>query len=57
MGEVLSEAMLWMQSGLDVRYDDGFRSALAEARGEDGGFERLLEASEYAQAQYDNMDF
>jgi hypothetical protein len=30
---------------------------LAEARAEDGGFERFLSYSEYAQDQFDNMDF
>ncbi len=57
IGEQLPEATAWMRSGLDVRYDGDFRSVLAEARAEDGGFERFLRYSEYAQDQLDNMDF
>lgn len=57
MDKAIPEAMSWMRSGLDVRYDEHFRSDLAEARTQAGGFERFLEASEYAQDQFDNMDF
>lgn len=42
---------------MDVRYDEVFRSVLAAARAEDGGFGRFLDLSEYAQDQFDNMDF
>ena len=57
MGDTLPEATSWMRSGLDVRYDADFRSDLVESRTQEGGFERLLKASEYAQAQFENMEF
>lgn len=52
----LPEAMQWIESGLDVRFDDIFRSLLAQAREEDD-FAGLLDFFEYRQAMIDNMDY
>ncbi len=52
----LSEAMRWIESGLDVRFDAAFRSMLAQAREEDD-FAGLLDYFEYQQATMDNMDY
>lgn len=57
LDEELPEALSWMRSGLHVRFDENFRSDLVEARKHPSGFERFLEASEYAQDQFENMDF
>jgi hypothetical protein len=37
----LPEAMKWIDSGLDVRFDEDFRSQLAQVR-EENNFERFL---------------
>ncbi|WDP99051.1 hypothetical protein PVK74_24820 [Micromonospora chalcea] len=52
----LPDAMRWIDSGLDVRFDEVFRTVLAEAQQENdfGGF---LEYHEYRQAVIDNMDY
>ena len=52
----LPEATEWMKSGLDVRYDQDFRSVLAAARAE-GDFEGFLRDHAYAHDQFVNMDF
>lgn len=52
----LPEAMRWIDSGLNVRFDDEFRSQLAAAR-KAGDFDRLLEYFDYQQMMVDNMDF
>lgn len=52
----LPEAMEWVDSSLDVRYDDDFRQELAAAR-RDGQFERLVERHSYLADMYANMDF
>jgi hypothetical protein len=52
----LPEATLWIASGLDVRYDDEFRSLFAVAKAE-SGFDSFLEYHEHRQAQIDNMDY
>lgn len=52
----LPDAMAWINSGLDVRYDEHFRSMLAEARKE-GDFDGFLRYHEYQQAMVDNMDY
>lgn len=52
----LSEAMRWIDSGLNVRFDEDFRSRLAEAHKEDD-FDGLLRSFEYQQEMIDNMDF
>lgn len=53
----LPDAVSWIQSGLDVRYDEAFQAELRQAGLEDGGFARLLSASQFAQERWDNMDF
>lgn len=57
IGASVPEAAAWIASGLDVRYDNGFRAAVIDAAAEEGGFARLLTASQHAQEQWDNMDF
>ena len=52
----LSEAMQWIESGLNVRFDDIFRSLLAQAR-EEENFAGFLDFFEYRQATIDNMDY
>lgn len=56
LADRLPEATAWINSGLDVRYDDDFRSVLAEARDE-GDFHGFLRYHEYQQAMIDNMDY
>lgn len=56
MAKRLPEASGWTASDLDVRYDEDFRSLLAQARAE-GDFEGFLSYSEYAHDQFVNMDF
>lgn len=51
----LPEAMQWIRSGLNVRFDEEFRAALTAARDADQ-FGDLLEAYEYAQYKIDNME-
>ena len=52
----LPEAMRWIGSGLHVRFDEGFRSRLAEARKKDD-FDSFLRYFEYQQDMIDNMDY
>ena len=52
----LPEAMRWINSGLNVRFDEDFRYLLAQAR-EENAFESLLDFFEYRQAMIDNMDY
>ncbi|MER5621098.1 hypothetical protein ABT061_08650 [Streptosporangium sp. NPDC002544] len=52
----LPEGMRWINSGLDVRFDESFRALLAQAQQEDG-FVGFLEFFEYHQAMIDNMDY
>lgn len=52
----LPEAVEWIGSGLDVRYDEDFRSELAEAR-RSGQFGHMLEAHAYWHDIYANMNF
>ena len=52
----LPEAVEWINSGLDVRYDEGFRVELAEARRTDR-FEHMVEAHSYRHDTFANMDF
>jgi hypothetical protein len=52
----LPEAMQWIDSGLNVRFDEDFRWLLAQARNENN-FEGLLRSFEYRQEVVDNMDY
>jgi len=52
----LMEAMRWIDAGLNVRFDEDFRSRLAEARKADD-FDGLLDYFDYQQMMIDNMDF
>ena len=52
----LPEAMRWIKSGLNVRFDESFRSLLVQACEEDD-FAGLLSFFEYQQATIDNMDY
>lgn len=56
MASRLPEATAWIESDLDVRYDETFRTALSEALA-GGEFEEFLRASEYAHDRFVNMDF
>ena len=50
------EAMKWIESGLNVRFDHAFRSMFAAAREQDD-FDSFLANFEYQQAVIDNMDY
>lgn len=52
----LPEATAWIDSGLDVRYDEGFRALLELARSEKD-FDTFLHASELEHDRFVNMDF
>lgn len=52
----LSEAMQWIESGLNVRFNGIFRSLLAQAR-EEENFAGFLDFFEYWQTTIDNMDY
>ncbi|WP_147262043.1 hypothetical protein [Blastococcus sp. TF02A-26] len=52
----LSEAFQWIESDLNVRFDEQFLSLLALARQEDD-FAGFLNYFEYRQATIDNMDY
>lgn len=52
----LPEATAWIDSGLDVRYDAGFRALLELARSEKD-FDTFLYASELEHDRFVNMDF
>jgi len=55
--EQLPDAMLWIrESGLQVRFDAGFRREAAEAS-QAGAFEHFVDRYDYLQDQIDNMDF
>lgn len=50
------EATCWIESGLDLRFDPGFRTELAESRSTDS-FDKFLANWEHRQAVVDNMDY
>jgi hypothetical protein len=52
----LPEAMQWIDLGLDVRFDEEFRSLIDQAR-EENTFERFLEAYDYRMDMIINMDY
>ena len=52
----LPEAMQWISSGLNVRFDESFRTVQAQA-GQEDDFEGLLQYHEYRQTMIDNMDY
>lgn len=52
----LAEAMQWIASGLDVRFDPEFRAHVKEARERDE-FDELVSYFEHRQAIVDNMDY
>ncbi|MEV4181739.1 hypothetical protein AB0J28_09880 [Streptosporangium canum] len=52
----LPEGMKWINSELDVRFDESFRVLLAQALQQDN-FASFLEFCEYQQEMMDNMDF
>ena len=52
----LAEAMQWIESGLDVRFDPDFRGWAEEARVTDK-FEEFVGYFEHRQAMADNMDY
>lgn len=56
MTSALSEATEWIASGLDVRFDEEFRSLVTQAI-EDGDFNGFLVYHEYRQERVDNMDY
>ena len=56
MESKLPEALKWINSGLDVRFDKVFRSLFAQAR-EENDFDGFLEYFEYQQAMIENMDY
>jgi hypothetical protein len=53
---VLPDAMRWIRSGLNVRFDEDFRIALTVARNA-GQFDEFLRHAEYRQEMVDNMDY
>lgn len=52
----LPEGMQWINSGLNVRFDESFCALLAQARHE-GDFAGFLAYFEYQQMMIDNMDY
>ncbi|MEA5367144.1 hypothetical protein VA596_46985 [Amycolatopsis sp., V23-08] len=52
----MPRAMQWIDSGLNVRFDETFRSEVGAAR-TDEEFEYLLERADDHQSMLDNMDF
>ncbi len=56
LATTLPEATKWIESDLDVRYDEDFRLLLAIAK-EEADFDGFLEYHEQRQAQIDNMDY
>lgn len=50
-------AVLCLESGLDVRYDRGFRDIVKDASTSPEHFTQLIEAFEYEQAVIENMDY
>lgn len=53
---VMPDAVRWIESGLNVRFDESFRSSLASALAT-GTFDDYLRRAEYHQAMVDNMDY
>lgn len=56
MQSELSEAMQWIESGLDARFDPDFRELLKAAREKDE-FDEFLRHAEYRQDMVNNMDY
>lgn len=56
MRTALPEAVAWIESGLDIRFDDDFRRLVELARSGDD-MEGLIRAFEYEQSVIDNMDY
>lgn len=56
LAKELPEAVEWIDSGLNVRYDEEFRAEVAEAI-RAGQFERMVEHHGYRHDMYVNMDF
>ncbi|MFJ1767865.1 hypothetical protein ACIOD2_46615 [Amycolatopsis sp. NPDC088138] len=52
----LPEAMQWIESDLNVRFDEAFRSEVDAAR-RNNRFDRLIERTDYHQSRLDNMEF
>lgn len=52
----MAEAMQWIESGLDVRFDPDFRALVEEAR-EREEFGELVSYFEHRQAIVDNLDY
>lgn len=52
----LPDAMAWIDSGLDCRFDETFRAGVRAAQ-EAGLFPAFLRRAEYRQAMVDNMDY
>jgi len=50
-------AMQWIESGLDVRYDEEFRNMVEAASASPELFTELIDRFEYEQARVDNMDY
>jgi hypothetical protein len=48
--------MRWIRSGLNVRFDEDFRMAVAAAQ-QAAEFEEFLRHAEYRQEMVDNMDY
>lgn len=53
----MPHAMVWVKSGLDVRFDEQFRRELERARVSDGEFERFMDYYSELTDRYANMDF
>lgn len=53
---VMPDAVAWIESGLDIRFDEEFRSALASAQSS-GKFDEFLQQAVYRQEMHDNMDY
>ena len=56
MESVLPDAIRWIRSGLNVRFDEDFRMAVAAAQ-HAAEFEEFLRHAEYRQEMVDNMDY
>ena len=52
----LPDAMAWIDSGLDCRFDETLRAGVRAAQ-EAGLFPAFLRRAEYRQAMVDNMDY
>jgi hypothetical protein len=51
----LPEAMQWIESELNVRFDKAFRSEVDAAR-RNNRFDRLIDRTDYHQSRLDNME-